>query len=112
MLGLAWNKAEDSLGVAFPAKQAELTKRGVLRNLASIYDPGFVSPVTLLGKMVYRECCDQNLTWDKQLPESIVHMWKNFEKNLPTMMEVPRSLCPFQEPIRVVDLHVFGDTSG
>eukprot|EP00112_Aurelia_sp_Birch-Aquarium-sp1_P007313 Seg1796.10 transcript_id=Seg1796.10/GoldUCD/mRNA.D3Y31 product="hypothetical protein" protein_id=Seg1796.10/GoldUCD/D3Y31 len=113
MLGLAWNKAEDSLGVAFPAKQAELTKRGVLRNLASIYDPlGFVSPVTLLGKMVYRECCDQSLPWDKELPENIVHMWKNFEKSLPTMMEVPRSLCPFQEQIREVNLHVFGDTSG
>eukprot|EP00112_Aurelia_sp_Birch-Aquarium-sp1_P016884 Seg3862.2 transcript_id=Seg3862.2/GoldUCD/mRNA.D3Y31 product="hypothetical protein" protein_id=Seg3862.2/GoldUCD/D3Y31 len=113
MLGLAWNKGEYSLEVAFPAKQAELTKRGVLRNLASIYDPpGFVSPVTLLGKMVYKECCDQNLTWHKELPENIVHIWKNFEKNLPTMMEVPRSLYPFQEPIREVNLHVFGDTSG
>ena len=113
MLGLAWNKSEDSLGVTFPAKQAELTKRGVLRNLASLYDPlGFASPATLLGKMVYRECCDQNLTWDKELPDNIVHMWRNFEKNLPTMIEVPRSLCPFQEPIREVDLHVFGDTSG
>ena len=75
LLGLAWNKSEDSLGVTFPAKQAELTKRGVLQNLASIDDPlGFVSPVTLLGKMVYRECCDQNLTWDKELPDNIVHM--------------------------------------
>ena len=113
MLGLAWNKTEDSLGVTFPAKQAELTKRGILRNLASIYDPlGFASPVTLLGKFVYRECCDEHLTWDTELPENIERQWMSFEKNLPTVIEVPRSLCFFQEPIRAVDLHVFGDTSG
>eukprot|EP00794_Sanderia_malayensis_P005856 gene5856-biopygen4856 len=113
MLGLTWNKAEDSLGIAFPEKQAELTKRGVLRNLASIYDPlGIASPVTLLGKFVYRECCDQRLPWDKQLPEHISQMWKHFEKNLPKMLEVPRSLCASQEQIIAVDLHVFGDSSG
>ncbi len=62
--------------------------------------------------MVYRECCDQQLIWDKELPENVMRTWKNFETNLPEIMRVPRSLCTFQEPIRAVDLHVFGDKSG
>eukprot|EP00794_Sanderia_malayensis_P007573 gene7573-biopygen6100 len=113
MLGLTWNKTKDSLAVVFPSNQAEMTKRGILRSLASVYDPlGLASPTVLLGKFIYRECCDQRLAWDADLPDTIVKAWKSYENNLAAIVEVPRSLCSFQEPIQSVKLHVFGDTSG
>ena len=60
-MGLSWIKAEDSLGVVFPENQREnVTKRSLLYNLASVYDPmGIVSPGG--GKLIYREVCDAKL---------------------------------------------------
>ena len=68
LLGLGWNKERDEIIVSFPDWEAAPTKRGVLRKLASIYDPlGFVSPVTLVGKCLYRAVCCEKLAWDAQL---------------------------------------------
>ena len=51
--GLMWDKTKDTIKVAFPDQPAEPTKRGILRNIASIYDPlGLVSSVTLTGKVL------------------------------------------------------------
>ena len=48
LLGLPWNKGEDTLSVVFPDKLSDTTKRGILSTLANVYDPlGFVSPTML-----------------------------------------------------------------
>ena len=113
LLGLKWNKSQDTLKVTFPEITAENTKRGILRYLASIFDPlGFVSPITLLGKFVYRDTCEKQLPWDKEISHSTLKQWKKFEDNLPESMEVPRSLVAYREEIDAIDLHIFGDTSG
>ena len=71
MLGLKWNKSQDPLKVTVAEITAETTKRGVLRHLASMFDPfGFVSPIMLLGKLVYRDTCEEYLPWDKELSHS------------------------------------------
>lgn len=60
MLGLKWDKVQDTLTVNFPCDDSSdtVTKRGIPRNLARIYDPlGLVSPVTLKGKIIYRDVC-------------------------------------------------------
>lgn len=57
LLGVSWDKSEDTLGVTFPNSPAKLT------NLAKVYDPpGLVSPVMLDGKRIYRETCNQKIT--------------------------------------------------
>lgn len=64
LLGVSWDKSEDTLGVTFPNSPAKLT------NLAKVYDPpGLVSPVMLDGKRIYRETCNQKITWDAPLPK-------------------------------------------
>ena len=51
MLGLKWDKHQDTLAVMIPTEQAKPTKRGILGKLASIYDPlGLIAPLTLTGK--------------------------------------------------------------
>ena len=48
LLGLGWDKVKDAVSVAFPDEKANLTKRGILGNLAHVYDPlVLVSPMTL-----------------------------------------------------------------
>ena len=48
ILGLNWDKQKDTLQVTTHSISTSETKRGVLKFLASFYDPlGFISPVTL-----------------------------------------------------------------
>ena len=111
-LGLGWNESEDTIPISFEKKDSEPTKRGVSQTLASIYDPlGIVSPVTLMGKIIFRDICDQHLKWDSELPEHLRERWRRFVKNLPDKIEVPRSVSKEGE-IQGIDLHVFGDASG
>ena len=54
LLGLQWNKAEDTIAVTFPECEETPTKRIVLRAMVRVYDPlGMVSPVTLVSKEIY-----------------------------------------------------------
>lgn len=85
----------------------------MLRFLASVYDPlGVASPVSLVGKLLYREVCDQHLPWDQKVLETVSKQWKKIGRSLPDHVQVPRSLVGFKETIEAIDLHTFGDTSG
>ena len=113
LLRLKWNKADDTLKVEFSDKGVEPTKRGIQRYLAAIFDPlGFVAPITLKGKFVFRDACQANLLWDKELSKCLQQQWKRFELQFPNQLQVPRILAPFQENIKTIDLHVFRGTSG
>ena len=114
LLGVPWNKTTDKIGVTFPCTSTEVvTKRTVLSEIASIYDPlGLVSPVSVSGKMIYRDTCDNNIPWDKELPQDLKNSWNNWRRRLPRKIEVPRSLVPYREAIQAIELHAFGDASG
>ena len=112
ILGLFWNKSKGMLGVRFPEKEIVCTKRGILQYLASVYDPlGLVSPVLLLGKLIFREICDLKIGWDKPLPDSFKKQWMKWKGSLPKLVEVPRAVPKFQTPVQHIDLHSFGDAS-
>ena len=113
LLGLPWDKTEDTLIVTFSTSPAEITKRGILANLAQVYDPlGVVSPVMLDGKRIYREACNQKIAWDAPLPEAIALQWTKWENQLPASVSTRRSIPTFEEPIQEIQVHAFGDASG
>ena len=113
LLGLAWNKREDTLSVTFPEEKSKPTKREVLGKLARVYDPlGLVSPMTLQGKMIFREACESKVPWDATLPDKLAKLWDKWESNLPTSVSTRRSLAIYREPVDAVVLHAFGDASG
>ena len=65
LLEVPWDKVKDEIQVSFPISTAEPTKRGILGKVAKIYDPlGLASPVTLSGKMLFRDACDAKFAWD------------------------------------------------
>ena len=112
LLGVKWNKREDSIAVQFPATSSTPTKREVLSKLAKIYDPlGLASPTTLQGKQIYREVCECKVSWDSAIPENLRINWQKWEQSLPAEITTQRSLAPFQQPVISVELHVFGDAS-
>lgn len=62
VLGLAWDKRLDTLTMTFFQNDTPTTKREVLRTLAKVYNPlRLATRLTLQGKLIYREICDQKL---------------------------------------------------
>ena len=111
-MGLPWNKSDDTLSVVTSNVDVANTKRAALSQLAKIYDPlGLVSPTTLLGKLLYREMCEANFTWDGEFPEIFRQRWKEWCDRMPKSFSVPRPLAPYFEPIESITLHAFGDAS-
>ena len=110
VLGLPWNKEQDSLHITVPPEKARLSKRGILAKLAKIYDPlGLVSPETLSSKLIYRAVCDTKRPWDADLTRDLARLWFKLESRLPEGFTVPRSLVVHREKIEQIDLHSFGD---
>ena len=73
LLGVSWSKKNDTIRVELPSQPSPPTKRGVLGQLARIYDPlGIASPISLQGKMLYCKACDQKLGWDNELPNKLL----------------------------------------
>ena len=113
LLGLGWSKERDEMIVSFPEWKSDPNKRSILRKLASIYDPlGFVSPVTLLGKCLYRSVCCEKLAWDAELTGTLKFKWQRWEQGLPKQIAVKRPLADHRETIQEIQLHGFGDASG
>ena len=113
LLGLAWNKDNDTIGVTFPQTTAQPTKREVLSRIAKIFDPlGLVAPTVLQGKLIYRDACLEKLSWDSALPDELTKRWNKWQDNLPEQVNAPRALVNEGEPIKAIDLYGFGDASG
>ena len=78
----------------------------ILRKISKIYDHlGLASPVTLAGKMLYREICDARVPWDRDLPREVKNTWENWERMLTRKVEFQRSLVEYREEILSIDLH-------
>ena len=105
-------KQEDTIAVKVSQPKAEPMKRGLLGVVTRIYDPlGLVSPITLCGKLLCREVCNVQKSWDKQLPHPFLTRWLSWNKSFPGHVAVPRSLVKNQEQITKIQLHAFGDAS-
>lgn len=112
LLGLAWNKEADEFSVLVPEMKTSVTKRELLRNLASIYDPlGHVAPVTLKGKTIYRDTCKAKTAWDTSLPESQAAEYSRWVREMPKRVAVPRALTTQRKAIEEIERHTFGDAS-
>ena len=112
VLGLPWDKEMDTLTVNFPKSETATSKREVLKNLAKVYDPlGLATPVTLQGKLIYREICSLKVPWDTQLSKQLVKKVGSWEQSLPIGGTVPRPVAHYREPVADLQLHAFGDAS-
>ena len=115
ILGLTWDKDADRLSIPIPdiTIPPQPTKRGVLKFIASMYDPlGAAAPVDLVGKNIYRDVCDTKLPWDKPFEGELLKRWSKFWETVSTTtISFPRSIVRFREEIKFIDFHVFSDAS-
>ena len=112
LLGLMRDTLEDTVSIQLEKNNKQFTKRGVLKQLAAIYDPlGLVSAVTLIGKIIFRDICNEHLQWDEELPEKLKQRWVKWIQSLPEKVVITRSIPKADLEISSVDLHAFGDAS-
>lgn len=110
VLGLEWNKKDDTLGCFLPEPPEKLTKRAVLSQVHRIFDPiGFTCPATLVPKMILQDTWNLKIDWDEELPEEQKIKFEKWIKELPSLknLKIPRQFR-FAQNIQV---HVFVDAS-
>ena len=120
VLGTTWDRSDDT--ITFPSKinfsskkrkqrtepnikdladllkkLPPLTRRIVLEQVMSIYDPyGFLAPLILLAKILLRETWILQLQWDEVLPDDMQEKWIEFFKQVleASQHKYPRCLRP------------------
>ncbi|XP_062602313.1 uncharacterized protein LOC134264026, partial [Saccostrea cucullata] len=114
-LGLTWDLQTDSFTVDVSLEQKPFTKRGMLSTLNSLYDPiGFISPVTLKGKILFRKALNSPSDWDDPLPPEFEDEWRNWCDSLEELAHIsiprPYTSSGLQDASRV-EVHIFCDAS-
>ncbi len=114
-MGVQWNIANDSFQYNVNILAREVTKRGILSFISSIYDPlAIVSPFILTAKIILQNLCREKLVWEEEISCTAVSRWNNWIKELPKLakLNVPRYFKPENfGQIKTVELHYFSDAS-
>lgn len=113
-LGIIWNKENDTLRFRANLSQQNpetITKRIILKLLASVYDPiGIISPVLTPAKKLFQETCALSLSWDDALPQNLICTWKKWIKDMESLQEYKVKRCMHNvKKIIATELHVFSD---
>ena len=111
LLGVIWNLNSDTVIIPpstalktefkFGTGQSALTKRKVLKQIASVFDPlGFWAPTTHFGKVLFQDLWRQGFTWDAPLPEELVQSWNQIALDLQKIsnFSIPRQINALSEP--------------
>lgn len=114
ILGLAWNPSIDCFQyrVTLPESAASPTKRNILSEVASLFDPlGFLAPVVIAAKIFLQELWAEGFAWDQSLSQSLATRWLEYRGALPQLieLEIPRWLGYHGNNIH--QLHGFCDAS-
>ncbi|UYV67475.1 hypothetical protein LAZ67_5000806, partial [Cordylochernes scorpioides] len=115
ILGVVWNKMEDSLKCELPdnlSLQPKLTKRLVLSMVKRIFDPlGFCAPVFLPPKLLLQRSWGLKLGWDTPLPESMAQEFRTWLDQIKfiELIKIPRYM--WNDLIFPTEVHIFCDAS-
>ena len=78
ILGLQWNSTDDTLRLGKSTQIDKITtKRVVLKELASIFDPlGLFAPVTLKARLFLQKLWKAEYDWDDPVEDTLKSEWK------------------------------------
>ena len=113
-LGVIWNSENDTLSFRVATTEAQPTKREVLRQTASVFDPlGIGAPFIIRAKILMQHLWTLDLEWDECLAESENEQWKKWLGELRRLEEVsvPRCIKPGDKEATSSQFHVFCDAS-
>ncbi|XP_063549129.1 uncharacterized protein LOC134756230 [Cydia strobilella] len=112
-LGLNWELKDDCLRLrAKVNKTNEVTKRGILKTIAAIYDPcGFSVPIVLPAKLLLQQLWKDKVKWDSSLSNETKQKWMNILEDLKEVesIRLPRNMTVPNK--HKAQLHCFTDSS-
>ena len=110
VLGLLWNKLEDTLHLPEVTYSTEnLTKRKIVSDTAKLFDPlGLFSALTNEAKLIIQELWKSKVDWDEIVSRDICIRWNLYVKlvNNIHLINFPRFIIASE-----VVLHCFADSS-
>ena len=96
-LGISWNSVEDTsttcISTAKVSGELHLTKRNVLRKIATIFDPlGFVGPFVVKAKILLQEVWSRGYGWDDTIQDDIAGRIEEWHQQVESLenVRVPR----------------------
>jgi hypothetical protein len=114
-LGLAWDINSDSFTYNTNIPLKPFTKRGLLSVINSLFDQlGFIAPVVIHGRILYREIGKCNSSWDDTLPDTREKEWEEWKNSLHALenLQIPRMFIPSSlSRLDLKELYVFSDAS-
>lgn len=120
VLGVLWNPSSDHFifdvtELASIASTLEPTKRNLVSVIGRFYDPlGFLAPIVIQFKVLFRKLCQNKVEWDSTLPEELIVEWKTLISDLSEghPISLPRVFPPAaEEPPISAYLCGFSDAS-
>ncbi|XP_011669772.2 uncharacterized protein LOC100889397 [Strongylocentrotus purpuratus] len=112
-LGVTWDVELDCITYKITPKGKPVTRRGILSEIASIYDPyGYASPFVLVAKRILQDLTALKLGFDDPVPDEHHSRWLKWKEWLPLMSNFRVSRCfrPFDD-VNEYQLHHFCDAS-
>ena len=117
-LGVTWMADKDQFTFVYnaPAEDYAITKRSVLRKMATIFDPrGQLPPFTIRARILFQEACIAGNGWDDPLSTTEVKKWKTWFAELPDLTSVSVDRCfklagALPQPC-ATEVHTFTDAS-
>ena len=102
VLGITWDNNIDKfhfdlqiiLKDMFPVKETIISKRDLLKFIASLYDPlGLLNPFTVKLKILFQNVCKKKLKREDLLNGELLNEWLLIRKDLETVDEVLYDRC-------------------
>ena len=113
VLGISWNPNTDNMNIVVGEKLIHedswrYTKRKILSLVSSVYDPlGWVSPLTVRGKMFIQTLWKEKMGWDQNLNPDQIKVIRDILVDL----QVGEFFFPRHILYEHTELHVFTDAS-
>ena len=114
-LGVQWNVQEDVFSFRIVSRKKAPTRRGILSDISSMYDPlGFASPFILPAKRLLQHFCKDKVGWDEEISPNMLKTWERWLADLSHLqrISVPRYFKSHQlDEVKNTQLHHFSDAS-
>ena len=97
VLGHTLNVQSDSLALKKPALvngSTKPTKRSILKEIASVFDPlGLFSPVLLQGKVFLQSLWSKHIEWDDEISSENLAVWSSVSSNIDRLSDISIKRC-------------------
>ena len=113
-LGLKWKPLQDCFQFKVAAKPASstVTKRTMLSEIASLFDPlGWLSPIIIRAKVYIQELWIRQKDWDEPVDDDLKAAWVSFKEQLPDIENISIPRWVFTTRTSRWELHGFSDAS-